>query len=206
ILFPEALANRLTSDERDALLAHELAHVRRRDHWVRFLELGAASAFWWHPVSWWARRGLRRAEERACDERVLDAIPRLAPTPARALIKTVEFLAVPGAARTPILVSGLDEFTNLKERLTMILDDPTTTRPSRLQRWSLAVGATALVLSFPTWAERASTRVHHEPGAPAASATTAASALYTPAAAPVASATAAAPAAQAVTPQAAPAL
>jgi len=134
IFFPEELAERLSADEQDALLAHELAHVARRDHWVRFVELGAAAAFWWHPVSWWARRGLRQAEERACDERVLESMPELARSYAAAMIETVDFLAGSHAQSTPALVSGLDEFTNLKERLTMILDDPSSKRSSRLQR------------------------------------------------------------------------
>jgi beta-lactamase regulating signal transducer with metallopeptidase domain len=64
LLLPRDLLDELTPDERDALLAHELAHVRRRDHWVRLLELAATALFWWYPVAWWARAALRRAEER----------------------------------------------------------------------------------------------------------------------------------------------
>jgi beta-lactamase regulating signal transducer with metallopeptidase domain len=165
ILFPEALAERLSGSECDALLAHELAHVGRRDHWVRFLELAAASAFWWHPVSWWARRGLRRAEERACDERVLASMPGLARTYATAMIETVDFLASPGAVRSPVLVSGLDEFTNLKERLTMILDDPSVKRVSRWQRWALALAAGVVFVSVPTWAANRPTESDARPRA-----------------------------------------
>ena len=42
MLFPARLIDRLGADERAALLTHELAHVARRDHWVRVLELLAA--------------------------------------------------------------------------------------------------------------------------------------------------------------------
>src|SRR5207245_2340748 len=52
LLLPESLWGRLTEGQRDALLAHELAHLRRRDHWVRGLELAVAGLYWWHPVAW----------------------------------------------------------------------------------------------------------------------------------------------------------
>ena len=43
---------------------HALAHLRRRDHWVRYLELAATCAYWWHPAAWWARAALREAVDR----------------------------------------------------------------------------------------------------------------------------------------------
>ena len=39
---------------------HELAHLKRKDHWVRWLDLAVAGLYWWHPVVWWARRGAAR--------------------------------------------------------------------------------------------------------------------------------------------------
>src|SRR5262249_8559971 len=55
LLIPSALWERLTPDQRDALLVHELAHLRRRDHWVRLVEMAATCLYWWHPLVWWAR-------------------------------------------------------------------------------------------------------------------------------------------------------
>ncbi|MFW6165327.1 MAG: M56 family metallopeptidase, partial [Ralstonia sp.] len=52
LLFPAALAGRLSPAAREALLAHELAHLKRRDHWVRWMELAARIAYWWHPLVW----------------------------------------------------------------------------------------------------------------------------------------------------------
>ncbi|HMF12423.1 MAG TPA: M56 family metallopeptidase, partial [Gemmataceae bacterium] len=52
LLFPTGLLDRLDGEQRAALLLHELAHVRRRDHWVRFVELLVVALYWWHPVVW----------------------------------------------------------------------------------------------------------------------------------------------------------
>ena len=51
LLFPAALWGRLTAEQRDTLLLHELAHLRRRDHWVRRLEVVAVGLYWWLPVA-----------------------------------------------------------------------------------------------------------------------------------------------------------
>src|SRR5437667_428240 len=67
LLFPAGLLERLDREQREALLAHELAHWRRRDHWVRLVELAVLVLYWWHPVVWWARRELHEAEEQCCD-------------------------------------------------------------------------------------------------------------------------------------------
>jgi len=152
ILFPSMLLERLERGERDALLTHELAHVRRRDHWVRWLELVAGALFWWHPLVWWARDRLRRVEERCCDSLVLDTLPQHASHYARGLVKTVEFLA---AARDglPSLASGIGEGRDLEERLKMIVKGRLTNKFSRPQRVAVAVAAGALLLVLPTWAD-----------------------------------------------------
>jgi beta-lactamase regulating signal transducer with metallopeptidase domain len=153
LLFPSALLARLRRGERDALLAHELAHVRRGDHWVRLLELIAGALFWWHPVVWWARTRLRLAEEQCCDELVLATLPSRAHDYARGLVKTLEFLAAdrPGL---PALASGVGGARILEERLTMIMKRRLPRNLSRPQRLVLALVAGAVLVVFPTWADR----------------------------------------------------
>jgi hypothetical protein len=120
---------------------------------VRYLELLVGSIFWWHPVAWWARRALRRFEEQCCDAWVLGTLPDHAHAYARALVKTVEFVAGSGL-RTPALASGISETGSLKERLTMIMKRRLPGRPSMAQRVMLAVAAAAVLLVFPTWIDR----------------------------------------------------
>ena len=159
ILFPSALSGRLEPEERELLLAHELAHVRRRDHWVRWIELSATALFWWHPVVWWARKRLRRAEEQCCDALVLTTLPEHANSYARGLVKTVEFLAAARFA-LPSLASGAAGARNLEERLIMIVNHRLPTHPSRIQRVLLVVASAALLLVLPTWADPPSPREH----------------------------------------------
>ncbi|MCP5119243.1 MAG: M48 family metalloprotease, partial [bacterium] len=67
VVIPGALIEELESEEIRSILARELAHVRRRDHLVRWLEWLASVCFWWKPVAWWARRSPRINEEICCD-------------------------------------------------------------------------------------------------------------------------------------------
>src|SRR5262249_3092294 len=58
LLWPKALLEQLPPGSRRAVLVHELAHLRRRDHWVGWLELVAACVWWWNPLFWHVRRQL----------------------------------------------------------------------------------------------------------------------------------------------------
>lgn len=150
ILFPRALLERLEVGEHDALITHELAHLRRRDHWVRYLELATLVLFWWHPLVWWIRRNLRIAEEKSCDALVLRTLPRRSGHYARGLLKTLEFLA---GRSTPVpqLGTGAAETRHLKERLTMIVQDRAPRRLRPAHRWILALLALSALVVFPTW-------------------------------------------------------
>ena len=112
-------------DERgpaDSLLLHELAHLKRRDHWVRWLELIVGGLYWWHPAVWWGRRLLREAEEQCCDAWVVWAMPQGAKTYATALLAAIEFVS--GARTAPAAssaASGNGHVSCLKRRLKMIV-------------------------------------------------------------------------------------
>jgi len=55
------------------VLAHELAHLARRDHWVMWLELLALPLLWFHPLMWFLRRRLEETRELACDALALES-------------------------------------------------------------------------------------------------------------------------------------
>jgi bla regulator protein blaR1 len=56
----------------DAVLAHENAHVRRRDPLVLWLALLNRALFWFHPLAWWLERRITALAEEACDAAVIE--------------------------------------------------------------------------------------------------------------------------------------
>jgi WD40 repeat protein/beta-lactamase regulating signal transducer with metallopeptidase domain len=151
LLVPRDLFGRLSEVEQATLLAHELAHLRRRDHWVRGLELVVTGLYWWHPVVWWARHELREAEEQCCDAWVLRVLPAAARDYANALLETVDFLSRSHLA-LPSAASGIGHVPLLRRRLTMIMRGTT---PYALSKASLLaiLGLAVLLPVRPTWAE-----------------------------------------------------
>jgi uncharacterized protein (TIGR03435 family) len=94
---PAGIGNRLEDAELEAVLAHELCHIRRRDNLLATLHLLIESLFWFHPLVWWLGARLEEERERACDEEVV----RLGGEPqiyAESILKVCEFyLASPVA-------------------------------------------------------------------------------------------------------------
>ncbi len=152
VLLPQALLASLSGAELDALLAHELAHASRRDHWIRVLELLVTGLYWWLPTTWWLRRTLRAAEERCCDERVLEALPGQRRAYADALLATLDFLAGTSRAMPPV-ACGAGAFCDLKTRLTTIMNDSHSRPLSFAARAVLLVGAAAILPIAPTMAQ-----------------------------------------------------
>jgi TonB family protein len=70
IMLPEDFAEWAPSRHR-AVLAHELAHIRRRDPAILFVAQIATIVYWFHPLCWLAAARLRMESERACDDAVL---------------------------------------------------------------------------------------------------------------------------------------
>ena len=139
VYFPAELLAILSPDQRRTLLTHELAHLKRKDHWLRWLELLAFSLYWWLPAAWLARRGLHQAEEECCDAWVVEALPGSGRSYAEALLDTMDFLAEWPRA-TPALASGVGQFAAFRRRLVLILAD----RPTLHVPWFARAGITAL--------------------------------------------------------------
>jgi beta-lactamase regulating signal transducer with metallopeptidase domain len=122
IVIPKALLDRMDAQQWQWILAHELAHVRRRDYLVRWLEWLACVCFWWNPVVWWAQRNLRAAEEICCDELVLSSLNPKPKFYANSLLSAVEFLAGP-VFRPPAMASEINSGGFLERRFKMIVSD-----------------------------------------------------------------------------------
>ena len=71
IVLPAALAEQLAAAELRAVVAHELAHIRRHDNLMAAVVRATISVFWFHPLLWWIERRMLAEREAACDELVL---------------------------------------------------------------------------------------------------------------------------------------
>ncbi|HEY1305268.1 MAG TPA: M56 family metallopeptidase [Vicinamibacterales bacterium] len=87
LLLPEHIDAHLTPTELDAVIAHEICHIRRRDNLTAALHMLTEIVFWFHPAVWWIGARLLVERERACDEAVV-ADGRDPGTYARAIVNT----------------------------------------------------------------------------------------------------------------------
>jgi len=133
VVIPVTLLDQMDSQQSQWIVAHELAHVRRRDYLVRWLEWLACVCFWWNPVVWWAQRNLRAAEEICCDELVISCLNPKPKSYANSLLSAVEFLARP-VLRPPAMASEINSGGFLERRFKMIVSDDARRSNSRWLR------------------------------------------------------------------------
>ena len=73
LLMPAGLEDYLTPPQLEAVVAHEVCHVRRHDNLTASIHMIVETTFWFHPLVWWIGARLVNERERACDEHVLRA-------------------------------------------------------------------------------------------------------------------------------------
>jgi beta-lactamase regulating signal transducer with metallopeptidase domain len=140
VVLPKSAAE-LPSRELDAVLVHELTHLRRGDAWLAWAQVLLCAAWWFHPVIWLVNRSLRRVREDCCDDAILlsgvatgseycDILLRVARD---ATARHADVLACHMAGR----------LHPLGDRMRRIMD----TRVHRWRRTPLAVAAAVVVLA-----------------------------------------------------------
>jgi beta-lactamase regulating signal transducer with metallopeptidase domain len=78
VLMPAAALAGLSPTQIEALIAHELAHVRRHDYAINLLQSIAETLLFYHPAVWWVSRQVRVEREHCCDEIAVGLCDRLA--------------------------------------------------------------------------------------------------------------------------------
>jgi uncharacterized protein (TIGR03435 family) len=68
ILMPVGALAGLPAEHIEAFLAHELAHIRRRDYLVNLVQSAAETLLFYHPAVWWISRQIREEREHCCDD------------------------------------------------------------------------------------------------------------------------------------------
>jgi bla regulator protein blaR1 len=117
LIWPEGISRRLEDAQLEAILAHEVQHVRRHDNFAAAIHMVVEAIFWFHPLVWWLGARLVEERERACDEDVLQ-LGNERQIYAEGILKVCEFcLASPLACMSG--VAGGD----LKKRMVHIMTE-----------------------------------------------------------------------------------
>jgi Zn-dependent protease with chaperone function len=142
-----------TATTREAVIAHERAHAKRRDPLVALLTRLNVCVFWFHPLAWWLERTLADAAEQACDDIAVRAVPQ-----PRQYAETLLMMATASRqAGGRIAWAGVraEGSGRLSERIDRILAGRHTLSVSRARRWlALAASATAVVVVIACRADR----------------------------------------------------
>lgn len=135
ILLPISAVAGLPAEELEALLAHELAHIRRHDYLINLLQTLTETLLFYHPAVWWASNCARRERENCCDDLAVAATGN-AQIYARALVE----LETIQAAMPQLAVAASGGL--LLRRIERLL--PSSLAPGdRSSRWPAAVIALA---------------------------------------------------------------
>jgi bla regulator protein blaR1 len=73
LVWPQGISEYLEPAHLEAVLAHELWHVRRRDNLTAAIHMAVEAIFWFYPLVWWLGARLVEERERACDEEVVES-------------------------------------------------------------------------------------------------------------------------------------
>ena len=135
LLVPRGLSATLADAELDAVLLHELAHLRRGDLRWNLLQRVVLALLWFHPVAWYLQASVARERERCCD--ALAVRHGAQPTAlAHALVKLAE------AGARPALAMAMSQGGVLVERVRGLLE-PVQAAAAPRRRAALAL-ATSL--------------------------------------------------------------
>jgi TonB family protein len=122
VVLPVAALACLTPAQVEAILAHELAHVRRHDYLVNLLQAIAETLLFYHPAVWWVSGRIRAEREHCCDDAAVAACGE-PESYARALVALESWRA--SALPAPAATGGL-----LASRIHRILKLPEEPQPS----------------------------------------------------------------------------
>ncbi len=137
VLFPASALAGLSPAQLEAVLAHELAHIRRHDYLANLLQSVLESLFFFHPAAWWISARIRAERENCCDDLAVQACgDALGYAGALARLESLR-------AAQPALGAG---GSCLVDRVRRLVSQPAPVSPSR----STAAAAAAILLSVAT--------------------------------------------------------
>ncbi|MCF0071743.1 M48 family metalloprotease [Dyadobacter sp. CY261] len=120
VLIPIGLLSGFSTAQVEAILAHELAHIRRNDYLINMLQSFVEVIFFFHPAIWWLSEKVRAEREHCCDDIALSVCGDKMSL-AHALVKVAEWQAAPGlamafASKKPLLLHRVQRVLGLNPK------------------------------------------------------------------------------------------
>jgi len=140
LLIPENIARDLSNAQLQAVIAHEMFHVRGRDNLAAAMHTVVQALFWFHPLVWWLGNRLVAERERACDEAVLQSGHDPAEY-AEGILKVCK-----SNLMMPACVAGVSG-SNLKKRIEVIMENRGTRGLTPGKKLLLAVAGTGVLIA-----------------------------------------------------------
>ncbi|MBI4551491.1 MAG: HEAT repeat domain-containing protein [Candidatus Latescibacteria bacterium] len=140
VLIPMSILTGLTPQQVDAILAHELAHIRRHDYLVNLLQTLVETLLFYHPAVWWVSGRVRQEREYCCDDLAV-AVCGDRVAYARALTD-LESLRTADHALAPAATGG-----SLLDRIRRVIEGPSASH-SRSGHYATSIVAVILVSLF----------------------------------------------------------
>lgn len=133
ILLPISVSTGLNAEQIEALLAHELAHIRRYDHLVNIFQRVIEAILFFHPCVWLISRRIRIERENGCDDMVVAGGIKDT-TYADTLCQMAEIILTSDSGRSLAAVAAIgaaNSSTELQQRILRVIKSPACT-PVRL--------------------------------------------------------------------------
>ena len=127
ILLPHNLSQNLSTGQLQAVLLHELAHIKRGDLWINTVQTALQIIYLYNPLLWLANAIIRRVREQAVDEIVLVAMGPKAQQYTETLLNVAK-LAFARPALSLRLIGVIESKNQLKERIRKMLERPVPER------------------------------------------------------------------------------
>jgi beta-lactamase regulating signal transducer with metallopeptidase domain len=147
VYLPFSAVTHLSPSQLDAILAHELEHIRRFDYLWNLVQTLVETLFFYHPAVWWLGRTLREQRELCCDDAALKACTDPL-TYATALLRLEEQRprAVSLASGLVMALNGQGEGSGLLSRITRMLGEAPAKVPAG--RYNPLVAVPLILLSL----------------------------------------------------------
>ena len=139
ILLPASLLSNISPAQLEAILAHELAHLRRHDFLVNLLQTLIETLFFYHPAVWWLSRQIRVEREHCCDDVVVALLGNRIEY-GRALLAVEEL-----RGRGALLALGATDGSLLSRVRRILGREPSASRLT--DRWPAAAGLVLLAVA-----------------------------------------------------------